>query len=76
METITQLLDREFPKELEVTAEVTMEHLATMKIALKTLLPPDSLVELSLVMNVVLLTVFVSGENKTYRRTCTIRSAR
>ncbi len=73
MESVDQTIDRVFPKVFPVRERCTMEDLATMKTNLKRSLPPDSTVELTLLMNTICLSVWVPGEgNKWHSRQCEV----
>jgi hypothetical protein len=71
MEPIEATIDRVFPKTIDVTSHVTMDVLAKLKTEIKAALPPDSLVELTMLMNTIQLGVYVPGD-KWHRRACSV----
>jgi hypothetical protein len=71
--TVAETLDHNFPKELEVTSEVTMEQVGAMRDALRQLLPDGSSVDLTLMMNVLLLSVWAPADGR-YNRQCVVKT--
>lgn len=70
MESIEQTLTRIFPAQLTQSTEVSMAQLSDLKKSLKAQLPPESMVELTILMNSILLNAYV--DKKWHHRSCTI----
>lgn len=71
MESIDKTLDRLFPKTIEVVDKLTTKKMKEMQTAVRVGLPPDAQVEVSEMMNSLLLSVWIPGEGKR-NRTCRV----
>lgn len=72
MESIDQTIDRVFPKTFTAPGGVvTMEDLATIKTGLKKAVPLDTIVELTLFMQTIQLSVRPPGD-RWYQRSCQV----
>lgn len=72
MESIDATIDRLFPTGIRQAEPVSMEQLATIRAVLKRDLPPDTTIDLTILLGTIQLGVWIAHERKWYRRTCVV----
>lgn len=74
MDSIESILDRHFPAQLDLGND-PMAGLASLKDKLKSRLPGDSTIEITMLMNSVVLTVWSQSDRKKYTRTALAKAS-